>query len=103
VLEHIGKAGIKADAWTERTVSLARAHSHAGSVLLAPARNKTLTKKQKKREMHTKASEQLPANALVENPESIPQLNTAEIADRVYHLMQHDLIIERERTTRLGV
>jgi hypothetical protein len=30
------------------------------------------------------------------------KINTQEIADKVYRLMKQDLLIERERTTRLG-
>jgi hypothetical protein len=82
--------------WAERTVSLARAHSRSGSVLPAPAENKTMTEKQKEKEVQTKAGEQLLANALAEKgPESMPRINVMEIADRVYRLMQHDLIRER--------
>lgn len=103
MLEHIGNAGIKAMTWAERTISLTRAHSHAGMVLPAPAKNKTLTKNQGGKEERAKASEQLAAKALAEKrPESIPRINAGEIADRVYRLMQHDLILERQRTTKLG-
>ena len=103
MLEHIGNAGIEAMAWAERTIPLARAHSRTGTVLPAPAKNKTLTKDKERKEERAKASEQLVQKASTEKgPESIPSINTGEIADRVYRLMQRDLILERERATKLG-
>jgi hypothetical protein len=104
VLRHIGNTGIEAMAWAERMASLARAHSQAGSVLPAPAKDKILTKKQEEKERRAEASGPRLAGASVEkSPESIPRINTREIADKVYQLMQRDLIVERDRTTRLGV
>ena len=34
--------------------------------------------------------------------QSSPEIDPAQVADRVYHLMQRDLILERERATKLG-
>lgn len=83
--------------------SLARTHSHAGAVLPAPAKNRTLTKDQESKEERAKVSEQRAAKTLAEKgSESIPQIKASEIADRVYRLMQHDLILERERLPKLG-
>jgi hypothetical protein len=104
VLEHIGNTGIAAMAWAERTASLARAHSQAGLVLPAPAEDNTLAEKPKEKERRAENSGPWLAKASAEeSPESIPRIDTREIADRVYRLMQHDLIVERDRTTRLGV
>jgi hypothetical protein len=104
VPEYIGNTGVGAMAWAKRTVSLARPRSHAGTVLPAPAINRVLSKNQEGKEVSARVSEQLPAIALAgKSPESIPRINANEIADRVYRLMQRDLLIERDRTTRLGV
>lgn len=34
--------------------------------------------------------------------QSTPEIDPDKVADRVYHLMQRDLIVERERVTRIG-
>lgn len=107
---HLFSVGQRLDVSTRRQMetfrapaSLTRTHSHAGTVLPAPAKNKTMTKGQEKKEERAKASEPLAAKALAEKrPESIPKINGREIADRVYRLMQHDLILERERANKLG-
>jgi hypothetical protein len=97
VLDHLGEAGIGGKARTERIVS-ARAHSRTDLVLLSPANSK----KRKEKETLARAGEPLSTNALIEKyPEPIPQINAAEIADRIYRLMQHDLRVEKDRTTRL--
>jgi hypothetical protein len=85
------------------TVSLKRDHSYAATVLPAPAQNRTLNKNQKGRKERVKANEPLTGKEFaLEKPESISRINTREIADRVYRLMQHDLILEKDRTTKLG-
>ena len=120
--EHIGNAGIKAMAWAERgSVTLGpqtkgkssgtrtRRHPHlfvaradgdhvrAKADRPAPAKNETLTVNREGREELAGISETLEGGA------SALQIDTKEIAERVYRLMQHDLILERERTTKLGV
>jgi len=37
-----------------------------------------------------------------DKPQSQPHVDLKEIADKVYRLMQHDLILERERATKVG-
>jgi len=37
-----------------------------------------------------------------DKPQSQPHVDLEEIADKVYRLMQHDLILERERATKVG-
>lgn len=72
-------------------------------VLLASAKNVPLTTSQQSREAQAKTNKQLETEALTGNaPKSPAKLDPEVIADRVYRLMQHDLILERERVTRLG-
>ena len=53
--------------------------------------------------MQAKANEQLIQSETSDNePRSQPQVNLEEVADKVYRLMQHDLILERERATKVG-
>ena len=47
-------------------------------------------------------AENTPPGSTEKRPELPPRRNVGEVADRVYHLMQHDLILERERATKLG-
>lgn len=83
--------------------ALTRTHSCAGIVLPAPAENTPLTTNPEEREVKAQASEQLAAESLAEKrSESASRINVGGVADRVYRLMQHDLILERERATKLG-
>ena len=41
-------------------------------------------------------------NSAEDATESSREIGPEKVADRVYHLMQHDLILERERVTRFG-
>ena len=85
------------------TASLKSAHSYAGTVLPAPAQNGTLNKNQEGRKERAKANVPLIEKEFaLKKTESISRINTREIADRVYRLMQHDLILEKDRVTRLG-
>jgi hypothetical protein len=55
-------------------------------------------------EAQAQTSEQLMTKALADTkPQSPPEINHLEIADKVYHLMQNDLVLERERATKVGV
>ncbi len=53
-------------------------------------------------EAQAQASEQQVVEGLRNETESPPQVNPREVADKVYRLMQYDLVLERERATRLG-
>ena len=75
----------------------------AGMVLLAPAKGAALTTNSQQREAQAQANEQLVTEGLADNkPKSTPQINPEEVASKVYRLMQYDLVLERERATRLG-
>ena len=56
------------------------------------------------REMEAAVNEQVVQRAASDdvNAGPRPQINLEEVADKVYRLMQNDLILERERATRIG-
>ena len=83
--------------------ALPKSHSGTEMVLLAPARSVPLTTNPRQREAQAQVSEQLVARALAENEdESLSEINPEEVANKVYRLMQRDLVLERERGTKLG-
>ena len=114
--QYIGNAGTKALAWVKHIVpspspqlthlapeALLKSRPGTEMVLLASADNVPLTTSQQSREAQAKTNKQLATEALTGNaPKSPAKLDPEVIADRVYRLMQHDLILERERVTRLG-
>jgi len=78
-------------------VAVTRTHSDTSIVLPAPAVSMPLTTRPRKGKSEARGSEPLSAAGLAEkSPESVPQINTQEIADRVYCLMRHDLILGKE-------
>lgn len=87
-----------------------QAHSRQGApsegypemVLLAPAQSSALATGPTEREAQARANERLAAEALTSEAESPPRISAEEIADRVYQLMQTELVLERERAGRLG-
>ncbi len=83
-------------------IAPSRSHSDIGMVLLAPAKSSPLTVNPQQREAQAQANEQLVAEGLGNKTESTPQINHKEVANKVYRLMQYDLVLERERATRLG-
>ena len=125
--QHIGNAGKKAMAWAEHfIVPQTWAHQmlqgevtnrdntqvsadpageqpESGMLLLASAENTLLTTSQQPGEAQAQTSKRL-VSETVTGDESIPvpKINPEAVADRVYRLMRHDLILERERATRLG-
>jgi hypothetical protein len=73
------------------------------TILPAPARNTNLTTRLQGRKTEDQASDKVATKISPgKRSESTPYIDVGEVADRVYHLMRHDLILERERTTRLG-
>ncbi len=73
--------------------------AEVGMVLLAPASAPSANGPQLS-EAQAQASERLAAEALADNrPESPPEISNEAVADRVYRLMQYDLVLERERAT----
>lgn len=83
--------------------TIKRTHSDAGTVLPAPAENISLPNNVSRREIQTRGSVQLaPEEPAKKGAELSPRMNLAKIADKVYRLMQSDLILERERTTEMG-
>jgi len=80
-----------------------RSRSNTEMVLLAPPKSPPLTSNPQPGEAQAQASEQLMEAALTDNKaKSIPQINPKEVANKVYRFMQHDLILERERATKIG-
>ncbi len=72
-------------------------------VLLAPAKSMPASTNQQLREVLVQASEKAVAEGSASKEAKSPsQINHKEVADKIYHLMQHDLILERERATNLG-
>lgn len=83
-------------------VALTRTHPDAGMVLPAPAENTHPTTRIQREVVQANAKVQRSAaEGLAEkSSESTPRGNVGEIADKVYRLMQHDLILERERASK---
>lgn len=78
-------------------------HPDTEMVLLAPAKASPLTASQQQSEAQAQANEQLVAEALADNQDKLPpQINPEEVANKVYRLMQYDLVLEGERATKLG-
>ena len=83
--------------------ALTRTHSDAAMILPAPAENTPLTLDLQRGEVKGKASEQLAAEGSVEKrSKSPPRIDAGEVADRVHRLMRYDLVLEKERATKLG-
>ena len=78
-------------------------HSDVEMVLLAPSQGLPLTTDPQFREAQARASEQLVTEGLTDNQgKPPPEIDLEAVADKVYRLMQSDLVLERERATRLG-
>ena len=77
-------------------------HTDTEMVLLAPQKSPAPTTSPQQREAQAQANEQLVANSLNNKTKSSPQINLEEVANKVYRLIQHDLVLERERATKLG-
>jgi hypothetical protein len=87
------------------SMSAASAESRHGNrtILPAPAQNTNLITKLQGRKAEDQSSDKVAAKVLPgKRSEPIPYIDIGKVADRVYNLMRHDLILERERTTRLG-
>ena len=77
-------------------------HPDAEMVWLAPPKSPAPTTSPQQREAQAQANEQLVADSLDNKTESSPQINLEEVTNKVYRLIQHDLVLERERATKLG-
>ena len=76
-----------------------RAHSESGIIMPAPAVTMPLAARQRRGRNEVRASETTTVESSAEErPESGPQIDTGEVADRVYRLMRHDLILEKEQS-----
>jgi len=71
-------------------------------VLTAPFKNSLPTNNIQLREAQAQANEQLLSDSLSKTTEPPHQINLEEVANKVYRLMQYDLILERERATKMG-
>jgi hypothetical protein len=87
----------------ESTVSATpEVHSDAAMVLSASRQGPPTNASPQQEEAQAQASEQQVVEGLSNETESPPQMNPREVADKVYRLMQYDLVLERERATRVG-
>ena len=77
-------------------------HSDIDMVLTAPLKNSLPANNIQLREAQVQANEQLLSNSLSKIDKSPHQINLEEVANKVYRLMQYDLIVERERATKMG-
>jgi hypothetical protein len=71
-------------------------------VLVASPQSSALATNPPPREAQAQANERLIREGLGKKSKSPPKINCEEVADKVYRLMQCDLVLERERATRLG-
>jgi len=86
-----------------KSVAFTETHSDGRKILLAPTQNINLTNELQGRQTEGRKSGTVAANALTGNrSERAPCIDVRKVADKVYNLMRHDLILERERATRLG-
>jgi hypothetical protein len=81
--------------------AVTKVHSDSDIVQPAPAVSMPLATRPRKGKNEASQSKPLSAEGLAERePGSVPQINAQEVADRVYRLMQHDLILEKELPNR---
>lgn len=71
--------------------------SDVDKVLLASPQNPPLNISPQKAEAQAQASERLVTKVLKSQAKSPPQIDPAEVASRVYRLMEYDLKLERDR------
>lgn len=79
-----------------------KGYSDTEMVLLASSQSSSITASRQQEEASAQANEHLFAQDSGNKAKSPATINAVAVADKVYHLMQHDLILERERTTKLG-
>ena len=77
-------------------------HTGTDMVLLAPSKNPAPTTSPQQEEAQAQANERLITDSLDNKTGTSPQINLEEVANKVYRLIQHDLVLERERATKLG-
>ena len=86
-----------------KSVAFTESHTINRTILPAPAQNTNLTTELQDIKSQNRTSKKVVTKVLPEKrSESTPCIDVGEVADRVYHLMRHDLVLERERSTRLG-
>jgi len=78
------------------------AHSAAGMVLRAPSQGSVPAARQQEGEAPAQANEQRVTEPESEQEPEPQPVDFEEVADKVYHLMRRELIIEGERATRRG-
>jgi hypothetical protein len=78
-----------------------RGRSDVEMVLLAPANNSLATINLELGERQAQVNEQLMAQAPADRSKS-PKIDAEAVADKVYRLMQYDLVLNQERATELG-
>ena len=86
----------------ERDSTIQPQHPDIDMVLTAPFKNSLPTNNIQLREAQAQANEQLLIDSLSKTAKSPHKINLEEVANKVYRLMQYDLILERERATKMG-
>ncbi len=85
------------------SATLPGGHSDVEMVLLASPKSSPLTTNPQLREAQAQANEQLVVEGLADNTAKSPhQINPEEVANKVYRLMQYELVLERDRATKIG-
>ena len=79
----------------------AASRSDVGMVLPSSPRNPSFSTGPLQREAEAQTNEQS-VEGSSNNTRLTPQINCEEVANKVYHLMQGNLILERERAAKLG-
>jgi len=101
-LESAGRPGPEMVSPEAKSRPVAPQEQYPDMVLLAPTQSSASGASPPEREAQAQANERLAAEGLTSERESPPRISAEEIADRVYQLMQGDLVLERERAGRLG-
>ena len=91
-----------ADRESGSVLAASRGHPDVEMVLLAPAKSSSVNINPQLGEGQAQVNEQLVAQALEGSNSKSPKIDTEAVANKVYCLMQYDLVLERERATELG-
>lgn len=82
---------------------LVSSYSSTEMTYLAPVKNSPVPASKRENEVQAEVNEQLIQRASSDvRPRSQHRVNIQVVADKVYRLMQRDLILERERATKVG-
>jgi hypothetical protein len=78
-------------------------YSSTEMAYLTPVKDSSVPTSQQESEVQAEVNKRLIQKASSDDkPQSQPKVNIQVVADKIYRLMQHDLILERERATKVG-